>query len=61
MTRRVDGLIRRSGATVMQVDPGARQAVLAGQAGAVRGLRMLAGGEVLAPGLAAACGQAAGR
>ena len=55
------GLIRRSGATVMQATPALWQAVLAGQAGAVRGLRMLTGGDVLAPGLAAAMREAAGQ
>ncbi len=47
------GLVRRSGATVMQATPALWQAVLSGHGGVLGGLRVLAGGEVLAPGLAA--------
>ncbi len=53
-------LIRRSGATVMQATPALWQAVLAGHPDAARGLRMLTGGDVLAPGLAAAMRQLTG-
>jgi acyl-CoA synthetase (AMP-forming)/AMP-acid ligase II/acyl carrier protein len=45
-------LIGRCGVTVMQATPALWQAVLAGAPGAARGLVMLTGGEVLAPGLA---------
>ena len=55
------GLIRRCGAVVMQATPALWQAVLAGHGDAVRGLRVLAGGDVLAPGLAAALGELAVR
>ncbi len=55
------GLIRRCGAVVMQATPALWQAVLAGHGEAVRGLRVLAGGDVLAPGLAAALGELAVR
>ena len=47
------GLIRRAGVTIMQATPALWQAVLAGHAEDVAGLRMLAGGEALPPALAA--------
>ena len=47
------GLMRRSGATIMQATPALWQAVLAGHGRAVAGLRALAGGEALPPVLAA--------
>ena len=53
------GLAGRAGATMMQATPALWQAVLAGQPRAVRGLRALAGGEALAPSLAAALAEVA--
>ncbi len=47
------GLIRRAGVSIMQATPALWQALLAGHAQAAAGLRMLAGGELLPPALAA--------
>ena len=57
----LSALIGRCGATVMQATPALWRAVLAGHGDAVRGLRMLAGGDVLAPGLAAAMRELSGQ
>src|SRR5580692_7297912 len=46
-------LAGRSGATIMQATPALWQALLLGHARAVGGMRMLVGGDVLAPALAA--------
>ena len=55
------GLVRRSGAGVMQATPALWQAVLAEDAGAVAGRVVLTGGDVLPAGLAAALGRVAAR
>ncbi|MEV8015622.1 amino acid adenylation domain-containing protein [Streptomyces sp. NPDC086554] len=47
------GLIRRSGATIMQATPTLWHSLLSEQAGAAEGLRMLVGGEALPAALAA--------
>ena len=57
----LSALIGRCGATVMQATPALWRAVLAGHRHAVRGLRILAGGDVLAPGLAAAMRELSGQ
>ena len=53
-------LAGQAGATIMQATPALWQAMLAEHAQAVRGLRMLAGGEALSSGLAAAMREVAG-
>ena len=55
------GLAGWSGATIMQATPALWQGLLAGHGDAVGGMRMLVGGDVLAPGLAAGMRAAGGR
>ena len=55
------GLAGRAGATIMQATPALWQGLAAGHPGAVAGMRVLAGGDVLAPDLAARLRAAGGQ